>query len=77
MHKEGHPHIPGYNFSARVGFGKSTAPARMIRDKVIGVDSQDVVNPSDQKLSSKKTKFTIARTKTEVKGRGRKTIKLE
>ena len=49
----------------------------MIRDKVIGVDSHDVMSPSDQKPSSKKTKFTTARTKTEVKGRGHKTIKLE
>jgi hypothetical protein len=49
----------------------------MIENKVIGVDSQDVINPSDQTPSSKKTKFTTARTKTEVKGRGHKAIKLE
>jgi len=49
----------------------------MIKDKVIGVDSQDAMSPSDRKPSSKETKFTRAGTKTEVKGRGHKTIKVE
>lgn len=49
----------------------------MIKDKVIGVDSQDVMIPSVLGPRSKKTKLSTARTKTELKGRGHKTIQLE